>query len=87
MPEFMENGFETVGRIVGRRPYHTIAVATVMTLILISGWLEARERGAGGKAVGSPWRPGDRPQRLRRSYVAVALPVQLLDRRVHGGKL
>ena len=34
MPEFMENMFETIGRVVGRRPYLTICLSILATLIL-----------------------------------------------------
>ena len=54
--EFMENRTETVGRIVGRRvPYDCRGDRHDLDIDIRLA--EARERGAGGKAVGSPWRP------------------------------
>jgi len=49
MPEFMENMFETIGRLVGRKPITTIAVALVVTLILISGYPRLKNEGRAEK--------------------------------------
>ena len=49
MPEFMENMFETIGRVVGRRPYLTICLSILATLILISGFPRLENEGRAEK--------------------------------------
>ena len=49
MPEFMENMFETIGRVVGRRPYLTICLSILATLILISGYPRLENEGRAEK--------------------------------------
>ena len=51
MPEFMENMFETIGRVVGRRPYLTIFLSILATLILISGYPRLENEGRAEKQV------------------------------------
>ena len=70
MPEFMENAFETIGRIVGRRPYQTIAVATVMTLILISGYPRLKNEGRAEKQ----WVPRGAPAIDHKDYAEATWP-------------
>ena len=70
MPEFMENMFETIGRVVGRRPYLTIGLSLLATLILISGYPRLENEGRAEKQVRKKFFP---PSKTEDIYIYKSL--------------